>query len=112
MRSAVPPITLHVQPDALPAVRAAIEDGLADLRVQLVHLANGAFIREPWMGDPVSEETRVFYNTTVMESPDGPLAALLAYQGELTRIRDNLQAMEDHYRRTEGDNAALWGRQA
>jgi hypothetical protein len=112
MPSAVPPVTLHVQPDALPAVRAAVEEGITDLQVQLMHLTNGAFIPEPWMGDPISEDVRVFYNTTVMESKDGPMAALLAYQSELTRIHDNLKAMEDHYRQTEGDNAALWGRQA
>jgi len=46
----------------------------------------------------------------VMESSDGPLAASFAYQEELTRIRDTLRAVEDHYRRTEGENAALWGR--
>lgn len=28
----------------------------------------------------------------------------------LLRIRDSLQLLEDHYRRTEGDNAALWGK--
>jgi hypothetical protein len=64
------------------------------------------------MGDRISEDARVFYNRTVMESQDGSLAALFAYQGELTRIHDTLKAMEDNYRRTEGDNAALWGRQA
>ena len=64
------------------------------------------------MGDPISEVVHVFYNTTVMEAKDGPLAALFAYQAELIRVRDSLKAMEDHYRRTEGDNIALWGRQA
>ena len=33
-----------------------------------------------------------------------------AYEVELTKVRDNLQVLEDHYRRTEGDNVALWGR--
>jgi hypothetical protein len=28
----------------------------------------------------------------------------------LLKVRDNLQLLEDHYRRTEGENAALWGR--
>ena len=42
--------------------------------------------------------------------PTGPYAALVAYEAELIKIRDNLQLLEDHYRRTEGDNAALWGR--
>jgi hypothetical protein len=112
MPSAVSTATLHVQPNALPAVRAAVEEGLTDLQVQLMRLTNGAFIPEPWMGDSISEDARVFYNTTVMESPSGSLAALVAYQAELTRIRDSLKATEDHYRRTEGDNVALWGRHA
>lgn len=68
-----------------------------DLRLQLARLTNGAFIPEAWMGDPISEQSRVAYNTAVMESPDGPYAALWAYQTELTRIRDSLEAMEAHY---------------
>lgn len=106
------PVALHVQPGTLPAVRAAVDDALAELATQLALLTRGAFIPEPWMGDPISEDARVFYNTTVMEAKDGPLAALFAYQAELIRVRDSVKAMEDHYRRTEGDNIALWGRQA
>jgi hypothetical protein len=60
----------------------------------------------------ISENVRAFYNTTVIDSADGLLAALLAHQSELTRIRDTIKTMEDGYRRTEGDHAALWGRQA
>jgi hypothetical protein len=105
-----PPVTLHLQPHALPAVLAALEDGLAELRVQVYRLASGGFIPEPWLGDPVSATVQRHYNRAVMEAVDGPYAAMLAYEAELVRIRDNLQLMEDHYRRTEGDNAALWGR--
>jgi hypothetical protein len=112
MPGSTPSFTLHLEPHALPSVRAAVEEALDDLGIQLAQLTRAGFIHGPWMGDPVSEDVRVFYNTAVMESQDGPMAALLAYQSELTRIRDSLQAMEDHYRRTEGDNAALWGRQA
>jgi hypothetical protein len=107
-----PSLTLQLQPQSLPTVRTAFEEALNELGVQLAQLSRAGFIPEPWMGDRISEDVRVFYNQTVMESPDGSLAALLAYQDELTRIRDSLKAMEDHYRRTEGDNAALWGRQA
>ncbi len=45
-----------------------------------------------------------------MSATDGPYAALVAYEAELLRVRDTLQLMEDEYRRTEGDNAELWGR--
>jgi hypothetical protein len=112
MPGSPPSVTLHLHPHALPSVRTAFEEALDDLGIQLAKLTRAGFIPEPWMGDRVSEDVRAFYNTTVMESQDGQLAALLAYQSELTRIRDSLQAMEDNYRRTEGDNAALWGRQA
>jgi hypothetical protein len=105
-----PPVTLHLEPQSLPAVRAAFEDALTDLGVQLARLTRGGFIPEPWLGDPISAKVQAHYNASVMEAPDGPLHALFAYQEELVRIRDNLQLMEDHYRRTEGDNAALWGR--
>src|SRR5687768_1126141 len=102
-----PPVALHVQPEALPAVRAAIEDALTDLQAQLQRLTFGGFIPQPWLLDPVSEETRQFYNRTVMEAGDGSLSALLAYQTELTRILESLKATEDSYSRTEADVAGL-----
>jgi hypothetical protein len=108
MTGPVPPsVTLHVLPEALPAVRAAIEDALADLQVQLQRLTFGGFIPQAWLGDSVSEETRLFYNTTVMEADNGSMSALLAYQAELTRIVDSLKAMEDNYSRNEGNVAGL-----
>src|SRR5881227_168993 len=112
MPGSEPPATLHLQPHTLPSVRAELEGALDELGIQLARLTRAAFIPEAWMGDRISEDVRVFYNQTVIESPAGPMAALIAYQTELTRIRDSVKAMEDHYRRTEGDNAALWGRQA
>jgi hypothetical protein len=102
-----PPVNLHVQPDALPAVRAAVEDALTELGVQLTQLTRAGFIPQPWLLDRVSEETRVFYNRTVMEAGDGSLSALFAYQTELTRILESLKATEDSYLRNEVDVAGL-----
>jgi hypothetical protein len=107
MTGPVPSVTLNVQPEALPAVRAAVEEALVDLQTQLLRLNQGGFIPQPWLLDPVSEETRLFYNTTVMESGDGSLSALLAYQTELTRIVESLKAMEDNYSRNEVDVTGL-----
>jgi hypothetical protein len=107
MPASGPPVTLNVQPDALPAVRAAIDDALNELGVQLAQLATGGFIPQPWLLDPVSEETRMFYNTTVMEAENGSMSALRAYQTELIRILDSLKAMEDNYSRNEVDVAGL-----
>jgi hypothetical protein len=107
MTGPVPSVTLNVQPEALPAVRAAFEEALTDLQTQLLRITNGGFIPQPWLLDPVSEETRLFYNTTVMEAGDGSLSALLSYQTELTRIVESLKAMEDNYGRTEVDVTGL-----
>ena len=41
------------------------------------------------------------YTRRAMEQPDSSYRALLEYEAELTRVRDTLQRMEDHYRRNE-----------
>jgi len=104
------PAAMRVDPSAIPALRAAFDDSLAELSPHLIRLRQEAYITEPWLGDPVSAEAATFYNSRVMDAADGPYAAMVALEAELLRIRDSLQLMEDHYRRTEGDNAALWGR--
>jgi hypothetical protein len=105
-----PPATLRIEPSAIPAVRTAFEDALAEVRAHLQRLRWDGHIPEPWLGDPVSAEVARVYNQTVMDAADGPYAAMVALEAELLRIRDSLQAMEDDYRRAEGDNATLWGR--
>lgn len=105
-----PPVSLRVGGQSLPAMRAAYEAALDDLGVQLRRLGDVGRLAGPWLGDPVSRETFEFYNARVMDAPDGPYSALLAYEAELMRVRDQLVAMEADYRRTEGDNVALWGR--
>ena len=95
------PVALRVEPQAIPAIRSAFDDALADLSEQLRRVRNEGYLGEPWLGDE---------NRHVMDSTDGPYAALVAYEAELLRVRDTLQQMEDEYRRTEGDNAELWGR--
>jgi hypothetical protein len=104
-----PPVTLRLEPHTIPAVRAAFDDALAELTHQLIRLRRAGVIPEPWLGDPVSAKVVDYYHVR-MDAPDGPYAALVAYEAELLKVRDNLQVLEDHYRGTEGDNAALWGR--
>ena len=104
------PITLRVEPGAIAAVRAAVEASIDELDPFLVRLGMEGYIPQAWLGDQISVSLHTYYNTYVMEAPEGPYAVLKAYQAELVRIRDNLQLLEDQYRRTEGDNAALWGR--
>jgi hypothetical protein len=106
----LPPVAMRIEPSAIPAVRAAFDDALAELRPHLRRLGQEAYIREPWLGDPVSADVASSYNLRVMEAADGPYAAMVALEAELVKVRESLKLMEDHYRRTEGDNAALWGR--
>ncbi len=105
-----PPATLRLEPQAIPTVRAALDDALDQLRPHLARLRRDGFLQQAWLGDEISEEVRQFYNERVMNAADGPYAALIAYQRELTAVRDTLLRMEQDYRRTEGDNAELWGR--
>jgi len=110
MPGSFPPVTIRLEPQAIPAVRAAFDEALAELTHQLMRLRRDGSIPEPWLGDPISATVVDYYNEHVMAAADGPYAALRAYEVELLKVRDNLQILEDHYRRTEGENAALWGR--
>lgn len=106
-----PPTILRVTAQALPSMRAAYESALDDLARELRRLGDVGRLHGPWLGDPVSRKTFEFYNSRVMDAPDGPYHALRAYEAELVRVRDQLAAMEADYRRTEGENVELWGRQ-
>ena len=64
------------------------------------------------MGDETSHEVAAYYSDRAMTGPESSYQALVAYRDELTRVHDTLQQMEANYRRTEGENAALWGRMA
>jgi hypothetical protein len=96
---------LHVQRDAIPAVRAAFEEALTELRPHLQRLQQEAVIPKPWLGDITSADVVTHYTERVIKADQGPLAAMLAYQGELAKILDNLKATEDSYVRSEGENA-------
>jgi hypothetical protein len=96
-----PRVDLYLEPEQIPALRAVIEESLAELTNQLDLLEVEGRIDEPWLGDQASAAVAAQYNVRVMESDDGPYAALRAYEKELGRIRDNLKQMEDDYRRNE-----------
>jgi Arc/MetJ family transcription regulator len=112
MATDYPPATLRVEPSAIPAVHAALRESVRELDNELMLLARDGYIQEPWLGDPESARVVAFYNDRVMSAPDGPYNALVRYRDELIRARDHLAATEAEYRRTEGDNAELWGRRA
>jgi hypothetical protein len=97
---------LHVQPDAIPAVRAAFEEALTELTPHIRRLQDEAMIHEPWLGDVTSANVVTHYTQRVIEADQGPLAAMLEYEAELTRILDSLKAIEDGYLRGEGEIAS------
>jgi hypothetical protein len=97
--------SLHVQPDAIPAVRAAFEEALSELTPHLQRLQQEAAIPEPWLGDITSAEVATHYTERVIKADQGPLRAMLEYEAELTRILESLKATEDSYLRGEGEIA-------
>src|SRR5690348_3844418 len=92
-----PAVTLRVERNALSAVKAAFDEAIVEVRMQVQRLSGAAFIPEPWLGDPISSSVQTHYNGVVMESTDGAYSAMVAYRDELIRIRDSIQAMEDYY---------------
>jgi hypothetical protein len=105
-----PAASLHIQPTAIPAIRAEIASTLATVRGLVARMGQEAVLDRPWLGDPESATTMKYYNDTVMHDPDGPFQATHKWLDDLQRTDEALAASEAHYRRTEGDNAALWGR--
>lgn len=100
---------LRLKPEAIPRVREAFDRAIALLGPELVKLGQVGVVQQPWLGDPVSEKVRVFYNERVMEAEDGPYEALLLYQEELVRVRYQLAAMEQEYQRAEAENSDMFG---
>jgi hypothetical protein len=100
--------TFRVVDGQIPAVRAAVEESLNELSVQLRRLRVEGVI-EPWLGDPVSEDVVQQYNARVMGAVGGSVApgsaygALVAYQAELVKIKESLELMERGYVGAEGD---------
>ena len=103
---------LRLQPHMIPALRAAFSTAMDQVKEALVGLSRGGYLPAPWLGDEVSNDVAVHYKECAMDGPGSAYEALVAYRNELTRVHQTLQQMEDDYRRTEGDNAALWGRKA
>jgi hypothetical protein len=96
---------LHIQPDTIPAVRAAFEEALSELAPHLQRLQQEAVISEPWLGDETSASVVTHYTQRVIEADQGPLAAMREYELELTRTLASLKAAEDSYLRGEGEIA-------
>ena len=103
---------LRLQPHMLPALRAEFRSAVDRVSAALTDLNRRAYLAGPWLGDQVSDEVAAYYTARALDGPDSSYQSLLAYRDELTRIHATLQQMEATYRRTEGENTALWGRMA
>ena len=103
---------LRVQPHLIPALRAEFRSALEQIHAAIFGLNQRGYLASPWMGDETSSEVAAYYTKRAMNGPDSSYQALVAYRDELTGVHDTLQQMEAAYRRTEGENAALWGRMA
>ena len=103
---------LRVEPESIPQLRALLVDCLNLLGQELTTLSRGGRMIDPWMNDPVSIRMRDVYNASVMDAPDGGYAALRAYEAELRRMYEELGRMQERYRRTEDETAALFGERA
>ena len=104
-----PSSTLRVDPDTLPALRAAIENTLTELTPHLDRMRDDGHMPEPWLGDSASYESWVFYTDHVMGAPDGPFQAMLAYERQLVAIHARLTEIQAAYDRNESDTGALFG---
>jgi hypothetical protein len=96
---------LHIRLEAIPAVRAAFEDALAELTPHLLRLQREATIPEPWLGDETSQAVVAHYDNRVISGAEGPLVAMRQYEQELSRILENLKAIETSYTQVEDVNA-------
>ena len=109
--SQLPQAVLQVAPHQIPLLRVAFHRAYTAMGDQLALLRQEGQIPEPWLGDPVSATVKLMYDAHAMSTaPGSTLAHLTAYRDELLRVHDTLAEMEAGYRRTEGENATLWGR--
>jgi hypothetical protein len=97
---------LKVEPSAIPQARKAFEQALAEFESKITQAVNDLPTR-PWAADPVSSETSKAFND---QTSDKALAALASYKKQLIGVIDQLKMIEEQYRMTEGDNAAMWGK--
>ena len=97
---------LRIEPQALPRLRAALDDALRRLETPLRDLQADARLPRPWLGDPVSASSASTYAHRATDGPAPALRTLLAYRAELTRMRDGLDAADHGYDSTEQAVAA------
>lgn len=102
------PAGLRVEARQLPALRRVFEEAVTRVEEVIATLDADGHIPEPWLRDEVSIGVHRFYTERVMGPIGTPYAALRTYLHQLESVRDKLQEIEGHYRRTEGENTDRW----
>jgi hypothetical protein len=97
---------LKVDPSAIPQARKAFQHALDEFETKIARAVDN-LPTKPWAGDPISSETSKAFNDQTSEKA---LAALNFYKQQLVGVIDQLTRIEEQYRLTEGDNAAMWGK--
>ena len=103
---------VRVELKMIPALRAEFRSAVDQLSAALAVLNRQGYLPAPWLGDETSAEIAAHYTRQALDGPNSSYQSLVAYRDELSRALQSLQQMEDYYRRTEGDNAAIWGLKA
>ena len=98
---------LKVDPSAIPEARKAFEHALSEFENKIAQAVHD-LPTKPWAGDPISSETSKAFNDQTSEKA---LAALNFYKQQLVGVIDQLKMIEEQYRKVEGDNTAMWGKQ-
>ncbi len=98
---------LRVTPDVLPELRRAVDTTLDELTPHLKLMQHGAYLPEPWLGDPVSLKSYQVYNDHVMGARDGPVHAQLAYEEQLRLNSQRLTEIQRNYDEAEAATTDL-----
>jgi hypothetical protein len=98
---------LKVEPSAIPEARKAFERALDEFEAKITHAVR-QLPTKPWAHDPISSETSKAFNE---QTTGKALAALEFYKKQLVGVIDQLKMIEEQYRKVEGDNTAMWGKQ-
>ena len=103
---------IRVAESTVPALREEFARSIDLLNEVLSRLRRTGYLKNPWLGDEVSQTVAVHYTERAMDQPESSYRALLAYRDELARIHETLQRMEDTYHRTEAAADTQFRRQA
>jgi PE family protein len=100
---------LRVDPDAVPGLRGAFANALAQVDRQL-ELAGQDIRVAPWAKDPVSLGASEVFNDRALDShEDAAVDLLRVYREQLDAAVQNLDATANQYKKTDDDVSGAGG---